>query len=211
MGGCAEFDIPTAWNPFAKPPEKLPGVMSPAERLAILRTLTEQASELEDVDRRRITAELGRAIRSEQDPMIRAEIIRTLGAYPCEQSDRILRAALSDTDPDVRIAACGAWGKREGKEAIEALRNALIHDTDSDVRLTAAQALAESRNPDAAKALEPALFDKDPALQYRAALSLQKITGKDLGGDVGRWQEYVEGKTPPRRPVSIAERLQNLF
>ena len=46
--------------------------------------------------------------------------------------------------------------------------------------------------------LGEALADADPAMQYRAVLSLKKVTGKDLGNDVDRWQQYVKGRSCPR-------------
>jgi hypothetical protein len=47
-------------------------------------------------------------------------------------------------------------------------------------------------------------------MQYRAVLSLQKVTGKDLGNDVERWQQYVKGERPAPTP-SLAERIHRLF
>ena len=38
-----------------------------------------------------------------------------------------------------------------------------------------------------------------------AVLSLKKVTGKDFGNDVNRWQQYVRGETPP--PPSWGERF----
>ena len=55
-------------------------------------------------------------------------------------------------------------------------------------------------------ALGEALADSDPAMQYRAVLSLKQTTGKDLGNSVERWQQYVKGEQPepaPRWPSAI--------
>jgi hypothetical protein len=57
--------------------------------------------------------------------------------------------------------------------------------------------------------LGEALADTDPAMQYRAVLSLKQITGKDLGDDVHRWQQYVKGELPEE--PSWAERIRRLF
>ena len=62
------------------------------------------------------------------------------------------------------------------------------------------------------KASWAGLRDKDPAMQYRAVLSLRELTGKDFDGDVTRWQQYVRGEVPKtREPILTAERLRRLF
>ena len=81
---------------------------------------------------------------------------------------------------------------------------------DADVRLAAAKALGETKNREAVAALGEALDDSDPAMQYRAVLSLKQVTGKDLGNDVNRWQQYVKGE-PPEPTPSLAERIRRLF
>ena len=136
------------------------------------------------------------SIRTEKDPLIRLEIIRTLGRYPGPAADAILKAALSDPEARVRVAACEAWGKRNDAQAVALLSEALRSDVDADVRLAAAKALGETKNPAAVAALGEALTDSDPAMQYRAVLSLKQATGKDLGNSVERWQQYVKGERP---------------
>jgi HEAT repeat protein len=83
-------------------------------------------------------------------------------------------------------------------------------DVDADVRLAAAKALGESKNPEAVAALGEALNDPDPAMQYHAMLSLQRVTGKNLGNSVDRWQRYVKGAEPEPTP-SLAEQIRRLF
>ncbi len=208
--GCADFDPLSSWNPFSKRSDTLPGVTPPAERIATLRELAQKGTDASTADRERIAGELAEMIRVEDDPMIRAEIIRTLANYPCKTTDLILRAALEESDPDVRVAACKAWGKRGDAGAVDVLGGVLKTDTDIDVRLAATTALGESEEPSAVAALAPALNDEDPALQYRAVLSLKQVTGKDFGNNVMRWQQYVRGETPAK-PISVAERIRQLF
>ncbi len=210
--GCAEVGNVPRWLPTTEPQTELSGITSPADRIAQLRELAGQGQKSSPDQQQRTVEELATAIRTEADPMIRAEIVRTLGEYPTERSKAVLSAALADPDEDVRIAACRAWAKRGGAEAVEVLGRVLAEDADVDVRLTAAWALGQSKEPTAVAALEPALADQDPAMQYRAVLSLRKITGQNFGNDVRRWQQYVRGETPqPAEPVSIANRLRQLF
>jgi HEAT repeat protein len=209
--GCADLDIFPSWMPFQGPvSDKLPGVVTPAERITELRKLSEKAGSSSAEEKQRVSQQLAAAIRTEKDPLIRIEIIRTLGRYPSPAADLILKAALSDGDTHVRVTACEAWGRRADAAAVKLLAEALRSDVDSDVRLAAAKALGESKNKDAVAPLGDALNDTDPAMQYRAVLSLQQATGKDLGGDVVRWQKYVKGEMAEPTP-SLAEQIHRWF
>jgi HEAT repeat protein len=210
MSGCA--DMP-AWVPFQGPrTDTMPGVVTPAEKIAQLKKLSSEASKSDSQARQRIVEQLVSSIRTETDSLIRAEIIRTLGDYPEPSSDAVLKAALNDPDADVRIAACEAWGKRADAQAACLLAPVLSSDANRDVRLAAARALGKSKDQQAVTALGDALVDSDPAMQYRAVLSLKEITGKDLGNNVDQWRQYVQQQQPqPTQPASIVERSKTMF
>jgi HEAT repeat protein len=209
--GCADLDILPSWVPFQGPvSDVLPGVKTPAERIAELKKLGEASVSATADEKTRMSQQLAESIKTEKDPLIRMEIIRTLGRYPGPAADAILKAALSDDDMHVRVAACEAWGKRNDTQAVKLLAEALRGDVDADVRLAAAKALGETKNAEAVKPLGEALADSDPAMQYRAALSLERATGKSLNGSVDRWQQYVKGEKPDP-PPSLAERIKHIF
>jgi HEAT repeat protein len=213
LAGCSDFvDIPT-WVPFQGPvTDKLPGVVTPAQRIACLHKLAKESYTRTPLEKQRVVDDLTTSIRSESDAMIRAEIIRTLGLYPGEKADTVLKAALHDPDADVRVAACEAWGKRPGHEAAASLIGVLGGDLDTEVRLAAAKALGKTKDRTALAVLGNTLEDSDPAMQYQAVLALREITGKDLGNDVNQWRQYVKGEPPkPAAPVSLTERLQHMF
>jgi len=211
--GCATGSTPTSWWPLQQQvEERIPGVIPPHERIAGLRQSARQAPRATPEQQQRAVAELSSAISNEKDSLVRAEIIRTLGEYRTPEAVPVLKRALSDTDADVRVMACEAWGKRGDAEAAKVLAGALAGDSDSDVRLAAARALGRIKDPAAVAALGEALTDKDPAMQYRAVQSLRESTGKDFGNDVQRWQQYVRGELPaPSRSSSFAERLRQMF
>lgn len=210
-GGCADLDILPSWVPFqGAASDHISGVVTPAERIAELRKLSKQAAAASPEQRNRVSQQLVESIRTEKDPLIRVEIIRTLGRYPSPDAQAILKAALADGDAHVRAVVCEAWGKQGDAEGMKLLSDTLRSDVDADVRLAAARALGETKNPQAVPALSEALSDNDPAMQYRAVLSLQKVTGKDLGNDVERWRQYVKGEQPTWTP-SLAERIRRWF
>ena len=209
--GCADMDVLPSWVPFQGPvSDELPGVVTPAQRIAELRKLADEAAGKSAEEKQQVSQQLVSTIRSEKDPLIRLEISRTLGKYPGPSADAVLKAALGDVDIHVRIAACEAWGQRGGAPAVKLLSEALQSDVDADVRLAAAKALGETKNQEAVAVLGEVLEDHDPAMQYRAILSLKQVTGKDLGNNVERWQQYVKGEAPTSAP-SLAERISSWF
>jgi len=211
--GCTDFGQLPSGLPFqTQSSDKTAGVAAPAERIAQLKKLAKQASGADAAQRQRVATELARQFDGEDDPLIRAEIVRTVGEYDAREADSLLAKALEDMDAEVRMAACEAWGKRQGPQPATRLSRTLGGDIDIDVRLAAARALSHSKDPVALTALGEALEDKDPAMQVRAVKSLRSITGRDFDGDVGRWRQYVKSGAPqPAKQLSIAQRIRLPF
>jgi HEAT repeat protein len=208
VAGCAN----RSWMPFHTEPDRLDGVPSPSERVAKLQKLAENAKTTEPAQKQKIAEELAQEIKKEDDALIRAEIVRTLATYPSPAADAILRAAVNDPDVDVRVMACGVWGKRGDAEAAKLLGGVLTSDIDREVRLAAARALGQTHDPAAIASLGTALEDSDPAMQYRAVISLRSVSGRDFGNDVNLWREYVKnGSVKPAESGTLAERLRHLF
>ncbi len=190
----------------------MPGVVTPSAKITRLKKMSSEAAKTDQETGHHVVQQLITAIRIETDALIRAEIIRTLGDYPDPASDPVLKAALSDPDADVRIAACEAWGKRGNAQAAELLAPMLSSDVSPDVRLASARALGKIKDQKAVTALGDALADPDPAMQYRAVLSLKEITGQDLGNNVDSWRQYVKDGHPLQaQPTSMADRLKKIF
>lgn len=209
--GCADIELPY-WVPFQGPAsDEVPGVVAPRDRITKLKTLAQAAATATPEQRAQVSEQLAGSIRTEKDPLIRLEIIRTLGHYPGPAADGILKAAMSDSESRVRITACEAWGRRRDDQAVTLLAEALRSDVDPDVRLAAATALGETKSQQAVAPLGEALSDTDPAMQYRAMQSLKQATGQDVGDSVERWQQYVKGELPKDASPSLAERFRRLF
>jgi HEAT repeat protein len=193
--------------------DTVPGIPSPAERIATLRKMRQQAAWAKPDEQASTSGELAAAFQAESDPLVRIEILRAIAAYPpSEASTAVLQASLEDPEPDVRVAACIAWGERGGPEAVAKLSDALANDANADVRLTAAKALGKTGDRGAVAALGKALEERNPAMQYQAVASLREVTGENLGNDVDQWRQYVKGEPPtPSKPISIAERIRHVF
>jgi len=210
--GCADFGGPR-WSMNQRPQaDQLAHIPTPAAKISVLQKLADRAGWASEKDKQAVVTGLCGAIQTEEDPLIRAEIVSTLGEYACPATDPVMYRALEDKEAEVRLAACEALGKRGGRQAAEKLADKLQVDKNVDVRLAAARALGHSKEQLAVTALGEALEDKDPAMQYRAVLSLREVTGEDFDNDVNRWRQYVSGEHPrPAKPISIAERFRQLF
>jgi hypothetical protein len=212
--GCAGPWSPPklAHWPFGKKQEAVPGITPPAERIAKIRKMGKKAAWAKPEEQRRTSRELAAAFEVEEDPVIRLEIVSAIGEYRTPEAESVLAAAMDDSEPEIRMIACRAWGERGGAEAAAKLTEALRTDLDEDVRLTAALALGKTGDRAALAGLGEALDDRDPAMQYQAVRSLQAITGEDLGNDVNQWRRYVRGEPlAESEPISIAERVGGLF
>jgi HEAT repeat protein len=201
-----------AWPWGGKVSDSVPGITPPRERIAELRKMGKQAASASPEQREQIAAQVAAAYPREPDPLVRLEMVRTLGACPGPTAEATLREAAKDKDADVRVAVCRALGKQPGTTASEVLRERLASDSDIDVRLAAAEALGSIRDPSSVAALGTALEDRDPAMQYQAVKSLRRVAPVDLGNDVDRWRQYVkDGSIAPAKPFSLAEAIRNLF
>ena len=178
-----------------------------------LKKRREGVRNLSPEEQERAAVELAERLRDEQHPVLRGDLIRALALLPSATASEALKQAVNDTDPDVRVIACEAWGKRGNGEARQVLAQVLGSDTDPDVRIAATRQLGQFKNdPEAMQALKLALDENNPALQYRAVESLKGMSGRDYGTDMVAWREYIDGGNPPEPPAaSIAERIKRLY
>jgi len=214
--GCEALDLtdPGRFWPFQKEPfsDQVPGVSTPKERREALKRLSDRAGQVGPEEQQRIAEGLAQAYRQEGDSTLRAEIVRTLARYPTATTLQMLRQAVTDPDPEVRIAACEALARLGGPESVELLAGLVRGDMDQDVRLAAVRALGQTKDPQAKDALKYALIHGDPALQRRAMHALKELTGQDFGGNAKHWREYLDGGQPQPEPrLWIADRLRNLW
>jgi hypothetical protein len=192
------------------------------ERIQVIQKMGEQAAKSGQAMKEAIAAKLAADIQTEQDPLVRIVLIRTIGKIPTETSAAVLYAGIKDPDPEVRTEVCIAWGKRVHESlskggaiapgptedaAVQVLAGALAGDTNFDVRVAAARALGEvPHDPRAIAALGLALKGSDnPAFTYRVVTSLKSASGKDFGTDLTKWQQYADSFAPQQPAVPGAQ------
>jgi HEAT repeat protein len=148
---------------------------------------------------------------AEHDPRVRSGILDIAAGFDTPAAVAICKGALEDPDARVRMAACTAWRKRGGAEAVELLATRYRGDGEIDVRLRALRELGELGDKQAVPVLAKALEDPDPAVQYRAVAALKAVSGRDLGDDVNRWREWAADPDGSSAEWSIAEGFRQLF
>lgn len=136
-------------------------------QLAELRAIRENPTGLSPDEQRQLIPTLADIVQNSTNTVLRAEATLTLAEFPASETIPTLQLAINDEDADVRIAACRAWGRRGGPEALDILTQTVSSDSDLDVRLAATTQLAKFRDQQSIEALAIALNDKDPALQHR--------------------------------------------
>jgi HEAT repeat protein len=216
IAGCAQrpFSGFAARFPFRSTSQDVDGLHNalPATQMQELAALAQRAPTMSPAERQQVASQLSGRLETERDPLLRRQMVAVLGSWSTPEAAAGLQRALSDEDPDVRQAACRAWQRHGGPQAIEALAGVIANDGDVDVRLAAVSAIESFRDPSAMRALSVALDDADPALQYRAVQVLRSVTGQDYGSDLQAWRQLAQGGMPPQtKEVSFARRLTDWF
>ncbi len=210
-GGCSSLP---AWVPSWWPSTEEPApIETPAQRVQRYQQLEQQAAELSPQQQQQLSQQLAQALTQEPDPLVRRQLVRTLGHFPTQAAAAALFAALKDESADVQLEAVAAWGRRSPQEALPVLQQLLQNpETPLDVRLAAIRAAGKLKSPQAVQLLAPLLDDPDPAVQYRTVRSLEQLTGKRYGDDVTRWKRALAGQAVEEEPAwSVQSLWRRLF
>ncbi len=150
----------------------------------------------------RTAHKLGETALTEPVLINRIEAIHELARLDCPTTWDALRRAITDPNPDVRLAVVQAWKAMSQEQAVAALSSIFAGDTNIDVRLAAIRMLGEFPGQASIDSLAAALNDADPAVQLRATQSLAKVTGQTLGPDVRAWSDYLNNDPDSARQAS---------
>ena len=216
LAGCNGGPVPeaAALNPYYRRQWQADEEAGPTyyARLAEYQSLQRRAASMSPEEQEQVTLHMAELLNQETNSLLRREIVITLGRVASPSAAAPLRAASTDADPDLRVAACRAWGRLGGPEALAALSLVVKDDEHLDVRLAATQELGKFSGPQVIEVLAVALNDQDPALQFTAVESLRSTTGRNYGNDVAGWRAFVQGNSsqPPPGP-SLADRVRGLF
>lgn len=192
--GCARDRM--AWRaPWSSPEpndERLITEQSTVGQIRRLNALAERASQMSEVEASEAARALNREMQANPPLAVKMAMVQVLGRLETPASIEGLRMAVADEAPRLREEACRALAKIDSPAAMDLLTETAAGDTNSDVKLAAVRGLGRYRNPRALQTLGRALDDRDPAVQYLAMESLERVTGERLGQDVRKWKELAQ-------------------
>ena len=167
------------------------GVVPPSKKIEQIQQLGQQMRAASPPQRAALAQQLLAMYQAEEDPNIRFAIFQAFGDDPSPQAQALVELALTDSDPDLRVAACRRLGQWGGVDAAERLARTLSTEKSPTVRIAAIRALGSTRHSHALAALGAVLEERDPAFQLEAMIALRRLTGQDFGLNAERWREYL--------------------
>lgn len=127
-----------------------------------------------------------------EDPKMRSASAKALGTTKDARAVDSLLAALLDDHHEVRKAAVLSLKRMKNPRSVEPLIRAL-KDEDKSVRNYSCQALGAIKD---SRAIEPLIDvlsnDANSLVKSQASRALKNITGKKLGKNAKRWQDWWE-------------------
>lgn len=215
--GCADGPVPElrALNPWTRKQweEDEREITTYHRKVADLAALRSKAPRMKPEEREAVAFQLSERLKEERSMALRAELVKTLGAFDTPVAEQALLASLTDEADNVRVAAVKALGARQNETRFNAIAQRVMGDNSLDVRIAATKELAKFKDFEAPRALRPALDERDPALQLAAMQSLTALTGKEeFRNSAPVWREYLDGgnPTPPDGP-SLAEVVKHYW
>lgn len=159
-----------------------------------IRKLHSQFPSMDAEEQGQWVAELAKIYDFETSPALRFDSVTALGKSTHPDVDAVLVRACSDESTKVRIAACKSLAGRQSTTASQMLATVAQSDKDTSVRSAALRSLGTFQTDDAKSILRKSLDEKSPAIQFAATEALKTMTGKDLGGDVDIWRQFLDGQ-----------------
>lgn len=183
-----------------------------SQRMDEMRLLKRQLPSMNEEEQARWVATLDDVLKKETSPSLRREAVLTLAAVN-QRSDalRTIVPIARDENETVRLAVVHALEKNNTSDSTATLLSLAQSDRSNNVRLTATKSLGQHKTNEVRQFLASKLEDRSTAMQYSASLALKEQTGKNYGGDIEAWKQYLQGDEVPEPPVSIAERMQSMF
>jgi hypothetical protein len=233
LSGCATDNQYLAKLPlFETKSDVIPGLDPPHQRKKIIQEKGKQGAAAGKSEREILVAQLVYEYQTSPDSNMRREAVDALAKIPHPDRDRHLREILKDENPFVRLSALEALSKTYSgsrEDLMTLLINQVKTDLDKDVRLVSVRILGDVcpqtnliyKDPSERMFADSVILelgnllqDRVPAVRYEAMRSLNKITGKDYGHDVNRWQQYVryaKGEVPDvPAERSMAEKMPSI-
>jgi len=186
-------------NPFYRKQWQKDQELGPTytQRIEELELLDSQLTSYAPDDQLRWAMQLETLIQSDPSPELRARAVQALAKIQNDTVTRALNRASADDIEKVRMAAAKSWGTQKTTPAREMLLSMATSDTSNSVRAIAIRSLGNFEDPEVRQSLAGMIDDRSPAIQYEAAQSLVKLTGRNYGGDFASWKKFLNGEVVP--------------
>ena len=212
LGGCADglwYQMKKA-NPYYRAEWKRDEQYGTTflQRMSELKLLHDRLPSMEPNEQLAWAARLEQIIAKDPSPEFRTQAVAAIAMIPGEAAIRALNVASADSTEKVRLAACSAWQQLGGPEARDMLMTLANKSSEStSIRQAAIEGLAQFNEAEVRETLALLLDDRSPAIQYQVTRSLVELTGKDFGGDMQAWSDYLNGTEVPEPPKTTTARI----
>lgn len=212
LGGCADglwYQMKKA-NPYYRAEWKRDEEYGTTflQRLSELKLLRDRLPSMDPSEQLAWAGRLEQVIAKDPSPEFRTQAVAAIAMIPGEATIRALNVASADSTEKVRLAACNAWQQIGGPEARDMLMTLANKSSEStSIRQSAIEGLAQFNEAEVRETLALLLEDRSPAIQYQVTRSLAKLSGKDFGGDMQAWRDYLSGQDVPEPPKSLTAKV----
>jgi HEAT repeat protein len=208
LGGCADGPLYQMkhLSPWHQAEWKRDRELGPTfgQRMAELDLLAARLPGMSPDEQQQWALLLERIATKDTSPEMRSRAVTVMSKLDGEIATRALNVASTDEVEKVRLAACRAWAEQQTPQARDMLMSLARTDESVYVRQAAIRSMGQFKDAEVRTALASALDDKNPAVQQQAVVALRSVTGRDFGGDLDAWRQFVEtGDASEPEPLSM--------
>lgn len=201
LSGCMDgpFYAMKQMNPYYRKEWQKDQELGPTytQRIDELELLEWRLTSYAPDDQMRWALQLEQLIQSDPSPEFRARAVQAIATIQNDTVTRALNRASADDVEKVRMAAANSWGRQKTAPARDMLLSMASTDASNSVRVIAIRSLGNFEDLEVRQSLTALMDDRSPAIQYEAAQSLAKLTGRNYGGDFASWKKFLNGEDVP--------------
>lgn len=175
------------------------------DRRAEMQKLKKSMKSMDPAEQGKWVKNIERILAEDPSADMRRDAILALREYKGPELVQIMSKASRDESEKVRMATCETLAKQGDNASLAVLSQLASKDESPSVKIAAIEAIGSYKTEEAKQVLAQTIEDSSPAIQYQTVKSLAKVTGRDLGGDVKVWKQYLAGENVEEPTTSLAE------
>ncbi|MFO0920976.1 MAG: HEAT repeat domain-containing protein [Pirellulales bacterium] len=215
IAGCADgpfFEMKKA-NPYFRKQWEEDRALGPTfdDRMNEMQLLRSQISQMDAEEQRRWLESLEKIFANDPSPDMRRQVAMACATIQDPKAFMLLQKAAQDDSDKVRLAACKSLAKQNTSEALALIGKIATTDESTSVRVAAINAISNYEGEEAKRWLAKTIQDRSPSIQYQSTVSLAKVTGENLGGDVALWKRYLNGEAVEGPKATLADQMGSML